>query len=50
MKEYIKRLIECGYDEDEAYQVCVDFVRNLPLFELQFFVENKENEKHVDRV
>lgn len=45
MKEYIKRLISCGYTEDTAYKLCVDFMKNLPLFDLQFFVEHKEHSK-----
>lgn len=49
MKEYIRRLIECGYTEDKAEQVCIDFMRNLPLFDLQFFVEAIEK-KNVDRI
>lgn len=48
MKEYIERLIECGYTEEKAYELCVDFIKNLPLFDLQFFVETKEAQTYVD--
>jgi hypothetical protein len=47
MKEYIRRLIECGYTKDEAYQICKDFLRNLHIFDLQFFVESVERRNHV---
>lgn len=45
MKEYIKRLILCGYSEESAEKICIDFIRNLHIFDLQFFVESVEKKK-----
>lgn len=50
MQDYIKRLMNCGYSLNKAYYICVDFMRNLPLFDLQFFVESVEEKNNVDRV
>lgn len=46
MKAYIDRLIKCGYSRQQAQEVCCDFVRNLPLIDLDFFVRSMEL-KHV---
>ena len=50
MQENIERLIRCGYSADRAYCICVDFMKNLPLFDLQLFVESVERECYVDRI
>lgn len=50
MQDYIERLMKCGYSLSKAYRVCVDFMCNLPLFDIQFFVESVEDKNHVDRV
>lgn len=42
MKAYIDRLIKCGYSRQRAEQVCGDFIRNLPLIDLDFFVQTME--------
>lgn len=49
MKAYVDRLIKCGYSRQRAVKVCEDFIRNLPLFDLDFFVLTIEA-KHVDKV
>lgn len=48
MDKYIKRLTKCGYTEGKARQVCMDFVRNLSLFDLECFIWAVEN--NVDKV
>ena len=47
MKEYINRLIKCGYTKEEATKICIDFINNLHIFDLQFFVESVERKNHV---
>lgn len=42
MKEYIERLMACGYSEEKARQICIDFSNNLHLFDLDYFVESIE--------
>lgn len=49
MASYINRLIKCGYSRRHAEKVCEDFVRNLPLIDLDFFVRSMEL-KHVCQV
>lgn len=50
MEEYIRRLMACGYSEERARQLCLDFSHNLHLFDLDHFILfiEKENEKNVD--
>jgi len=50
MDRYIKRLIRCGYSADRAYCVCFDFAKNLPLIDLEYFIESIERETYVDRM
>jgi len=50
MERYIKRLIRCGYSADRAYCVCYDFAKNLPLIELENFIESIERDCYVDRM
>ena len=38
MRKYVERLVKCGYSRRRAVKVCEDFVRNLPLIDLDFFV------------
>jgi hypothetical protein len=47
MKMYVKRLINCGYSRRRAWEVCEQFVRNLPLVDLDFFVQSVEA-RYVD--
>jgi len=42
MKAYIERLIKCGYSRRKATQICEEFIRNLPLIDLDFFVWSVE--------
>lgn len=50
MQEYVERLMRCGYSPDRAYCICQDFMKNLPLFDLQLFVESIERDSYVDRI
>lgn len=50
MQEYIDRLMRCGFSADRAYSICRDFMKNLHIFDLQFFVESIERDTYVDRV
>ena len=53
MNEYIDRLVKCGYTTERATAICVDFIRNLGMFDLQLFVEVTEDfyrKKHVEVV
>jgi len=42
MKEYIKRLEACGYSIIEACELCADLARNLPFYEIEFFIKDME--------
>lgn len=42
MQKYEQRLIKCGYTEDAAHKLCLDFLRNLSLNELEFFIVDLE--------
>lgn len=49
MWTYVKRLIGCGFSLNRAYSVCRDFTNNLPLIDLENFVQSMER-KHVGRI
>jgi len=49
MWKYIDRLVKCGYSTHRAYNVCSDFVKNLSLVELEFFIASVEKD-HVEKV
>lgn len=49
MQKYENRLILCGYSRERAHSICVDFVRNLTLVDLESFVISVEK-SHVARV
>lgn len=38
MEKYINRLERCGYSRDYAKKLCIDFITNLSLFDLECFV------------
>ena len=42
MKKYVDRLVQCGYSRQKAREVCEEFVRNLSLIDLDFFVRSVE--------
>lgn len=46
MKEYIRRLMACGYSREYAKQLCFDFSRNLHLFDLDYFILSMEKDKN----
>lgn len=48
MRNYVDRLIRCGFSADRATAVCIDFAKNLPLDDLIFFVQSVEEEVYVD--
>lgn len=50
MRKYVNRLVKCGYGENEATQICIDFVKNLSIVDLSFFVYSIEKAKYVDKV
>ena len=53
MAEYIDRLVRCGYTPEKAKEICLDFSRNLPVFDLELFVKTTEEfykKNHVDQV
>ena len=50
MSRYIERLIRCGFSADRAYCICQDFVKNLPLIELENFISSIERECYVHRM
>lgn len=47
---YINRLMKCGYALVTARELCLDFARNLSLFDLECFVETMEDIHHVDQI
>lgn len=47
MKKYVDRLVRCGYSRQRAREVCEEFVRNLSLIDLDFFICSKEAEIYV---
>lgn len=42
METYIVRLMACGYTREKAEEICKDFMLNLHLFDLEFFVDAME--------
>jgi len=50
MREYIDRLMRCGFSADRAYSICQDFGKNLPLIELENFIQSIERDCYVDRI
>ena len=53
MDKYIARLIKCGYEPNNALKTCEEFARNLPLVDLELFVQATEEiyrRNHVDQV
>ena len=42
MKAYVNRLMQCGYSRQKAQEICEQFVRNLTLIDLDFFVLTME--------
>ena len=49
MKAYVERLIMCGFSRQHAVEVCEEFIRNLPLIDLNFFARSMEL-KHLYQV
>lgn len=53
MKDYIERLVRCGYTQKKAREICQDFSKNLPAFDLDLFVRCVEEhfaKRHVAKV
>lgn len=53
MAEYIERLVKCGYTPEKAKQICLEFSRNLPVFDLELFVKTTEEfyeQHHVEEI
>lgn len=51
MYNYIQRLILCGYSPSDAYSTCYNFIKELTLTELDFFVRSLEKEiRNVDPI
>ena len=42
MSKFINRLVKCGYSYIEACSACKDILRNLPIWDLEFFVSSVE--------
>lgn len=42
MAKYIDRLVACGYTEEKAKEICLDFSKNLNLPDLEMFIETLE--------
>ncbi len=38
MSRYINRLVRCGYTRAKAKRLCIDFIKNLSIFDLEQFV------------
>ena len=49
MTRYIKRLERCGYSTAKARSLCMEFVRNLSISELDYFIQTME-ESHGIRL
>lgn len=49
MKEYINRLIKCGYSYDRARSLCLGFLKDFSLQDLEYFVSFMEKD-YVDKV
>lgn len=47
MDRYINRLIACGFPAHEAHTICIDFVRNYTVDDLEDFVRSAEDDGHV---
>lgn len=42
MQKYEQRLVRCGYTKANAHSVCLEFLNNLSLNELEYFVTDLE--------
>lgn len=45
MHKYVNRLMKCGYTYAKACDLCLDFVYNLSLFDLECFVRDMEDKR-----
>lgn len=53
MKEYVERLVRCGYAPEKAIEICRDFSKNLRAYDLELFVKTVEEfwaKKNVEKV
>ena len=50
MDKYIDRLVKCGYERNKAVRTCEEFTRNLPLVDLELFVEATEEQYKKNHV
>lgn len=49
MQKYEQRLVRCGYTKANAHSVCLEFLNNLSINELEYFVTDLEM-RYVARV
>lgn len=49
MNYYIKRLIKCGYSQQDASKLCAFIIEKDGIFKLIAYLETLEN-KNVDRI
>ena len=38
MKDYINRLVRCGYSAEKASDLCIGIIVNLSIFDLECFI------------
>ena len=48
MSTYINRLVKCGYTIGKARAICIDFIKNLSLIDLECFIMSVERNYYVD--
>lgn len=49
MKEYINRLITCGFTYDKARSLCLDFLKDFSTQDLDYFISFLEK-PYVDKI
>lgn len=51
MREYINRLVSCGYSPDRAYLTCQSFLKEYSINDLEQYISSIEEDSfNVDRI
>lgn len=49
MQKYVNRLIKCGYSPVDAYNMCVNYLKDFSILDLEMLISSiEERRKHVD--
>lgn len=48
MNDYINRLVRCGYAHYYAYKICISFMREMSLKDLEDFIQSIEKDHFIN--